>query len=136
MDLIEKIFLLQGVELLRDMESEYLTLMAAAAVEMRPDSGSVLVREGEPADGLYLVVDGSVEVRHGDGSREELGEGAHFGSWDLVDPVPGPATVRANEDARLLRVDRADFQDLLADHPDLALDLLESLARRARTLVT
>lgn len=134
MDLVEKIFLLQRVELFRDMESEYLARMASAAVEMTPDPGAVLVRKGEPADGLYLVVNGTVEL-HRDGVVEAIGEGGEVGSWDLVDPVPSAGSVRAGDPSRLLRVDRADFQDLLADHPRLALDLLESLARRARTLV-
>ena len=35
----------------------------------------------------------------------------------------------------LLHIQRSDFQDVLTDHPGLALDLLENLARRARTLV-
>lgn len=135
MDLIEKVFLLRKVDLLQDVESDYLTLLGSVSVESTLDAGDVVVRRGEPAGGLHLVTRGRVRLEQDDGSTEELGEGQHFGAWDLVDPAPASATVRAAGPVRLLRIERADFQDVLSDHPGLALDLLESLARRARTLV-
>ena len=58
-----------------------------------------------------------------------------FGTWALIDEAPSVVTATAREEARLLRITRADFYDLLADHSELALGLLQGLARRVRTLV-
>lgn len=135
MDLIEKVFLLREVDLLRELESDYLALLGSVSMESTLAPGEILIERGEPADGLYLVTRGRVELERDDGTTEELGEGRDFGAWDLVDPAPASVTVRAGGAVRLLRIQRADFQDVLSDHPGLALELLESLARRARTLV-
>jgi CRP-like cAMP-binding protein len=42
---------------------------------------------------------------------------------------------RATRPSRLLRITRDDFHDLVGDHPELAIGLLQGLARRVRTLV-
>jgi len=42
---------------------------------------------------------------------------------------------RAAEPTSLLRITRSDFQDLLADQPELAMGMLQGLARRLRSLV-
>lgn len=136
MNLIEKVFLLQQVDLLQGARSAHLALLASIAEEVEVPPGTALIRQGEPTDALYVVIRGAVELR---GAGEQLlvaRDGTPFGTWALIDEAPSLFAARAVEDTRLLRITRSDFYDLLADHHELALGLLQGLARRVRTLVS
>ncbi|MEX1256696.1 MAG: HEAT repeat domain-containing protein [Gemmatimonadota bacterium] len=135
MDLIEKLFLLQKVDLLQEARSTHLGLLASIAEELDVDRGDVVLRPGEPNDALYVIVRGSVELSGVGDERLELEAGTPFGTWSLFDADPSMIGARALEPSRLLRVTRSDFQDLLGDHPELATGILQALARRMRSLV-
>jgi hypothetical protein len=134
MDLIEKVFLLQRVDLLRDVKGAHLALLASIAEEIEVDAGTVLVRQGEPTDALYLLTRGEVELR-GVGELLSIEDGQAFGTWALIDQAPSVVEGTATRASRLLRISRDDFHDLVGDHPELAIGLLQGLARRVRTLV-
>jgi ATP/ADP translocase len=134
MDLIETVFLLQGVDLLKDARSAHLALLASIADEVSVEKGTCLIREGEPTDALYVVVRGTVDLR-GIGDRLTIGEGGAFGTWALIDESPSPVEAVAAEPTRVLRILRGEFLDLVTDHPELAIGLLQGLARRIRSLV-
>ncbi len=135
MDLIEKVFLLQRIDLLHDARSSHLALLASIAEDVDVDGGTVLLRQGEPTDALYVVVEGTVDLVGVANQKIEAGEGQAFGTWALIDEAPSLVTATVREGSRLLRITRSDFYDLLADHSELALGLLQGLARRVRTLV-
>lgn len=77
--------------------------------------GEVLCRPGQPADALYLVRSGRVELHHGEGveagpfARRVVGPGEFFGEVDLVSASTAASrltyTARALEDSTLLRID-------------------------------
>ena len=71
----------------------------------------------------------------GGGERISIGAEGAFGTWALIDEQPSLLEARTMEATRLLRVTRQDFHDLLADHSELALGLLQGLANRVRSLV-
>lgn len=134
MELIEKVFRLQSVDLLSGVKSRQLALLASIAreVEVRPDA--VFIRRGEPTDALYLVIHGEVSLEgEGEGSIS-LTDGEAFGTWALIDEHPSLVEAHAVESTRVLRITREDFRDLLIDHPELGLDLLRGLASRVRGL--
>jgi HEAT repeat protein len=135
MDLIEKVFLLQSVDLLQEAGSAQLALMASIAEEVDSDTDEILIERGDPTDALYVVIRGEVEL-HGVGDQRLVVEdGSPFGTWALIDEEPSLVQARTTKPTRLLRIGRRDFDDLLADYPELGLDLLQGLARRVRTLV-
>ena len=134
MDLIEKVFLLQRVDLLRDAKSAHLALLASIAEEIDVPADTVLLRRDEPAPALHVVIRGAVRLS-GAGGELTSGDGAAFGTWALIDEAPSIVEAVAIQPCRLLRIGRDDFFDLLSDHPELAIGLLQGLARRVRTLV-
>ncbi len=135
MDRIEKVFLLQKVDLLQEARSSHLALLASIAEEVEVDEGEELIHEGTPSESLYVVIHGSVELRGMGDQRIVAGENTPFGTWALIDSDPSVVGARAAEPSRLLRITREDFQDLLADQPELAMGMLQGLARRLRALV-
>jgi NTE family protein len=94
--------------------------------------GEILVREGEPADRLFIVMSGRFSV-HADGSPEplaEIAQGELIGEIGFFAGLPRIATVIALRDAIILEIDRADLDAALAALPHLRGALLASLARR------
>ena len=86
--------------------------------------GAVIVREGDPADALYVLVSGRARVvKRGDtgedGPLNVLRAGDAFGEMALLEQTNRMATVRASSDVDALRLDRSAFESLLAAAPDL-----------------
>jgi ATP:ADP antiporter, AAA family len=136
MNLLEKVFLLQQVDLLHGARSAHLALLASIADEVEVSPGTVLLRQGEPTDALYIVIAGAIELK-GVGEQVLVARnGTPFGTWALIDEAPSLVSARALEPSHLLRITRHDFYDLLADHHEIAQGLLQGLARRVRTLVS
>ena len=94
----------------------------------------VVFEAGDPADELFLVVAGRVEVQREGLPLTTLGAGDHFGEVGLALGSPRTATVRARSACHLLALDRDRLNALLSDRPDLAglfmQGLVEALAER------
>jgi CRP/FNR family transcriptional regulator len=123
------------VDLLEGARSSHIGLLAGIADEVEADPGDELVTAGEPNDALYVVVRGSAELSGVGDQKLMASEGAAFGTWSLIDSAPSVVGARAIEHTRLLRITRSDFQELLSDHPELAMGIMQALARRLRSLV-
>jgi len=131
---VEKVILLQDVDVFAEVPGEQLAVLASIAEEERHLAGDVLYREGETADALYLVLDGRVTMTQNGRAITEAGPGEAFGTWALFDEEPRLATAAAAADVTVLRVDRDDFTDILADHVEVAQGVLRTVARRLRGL--
>jgi voltage-gated potassium channel len=86
--------------------------------------GSVVLRPHEPAQSLYFVASGEIEVVEADGSRR-LDEGCFFGELVLGEIVTpeGGITARAIVSTKLLILDPIDFRMLMLRQPELAAHL-------------
>ena len=134
MELIEKVFRLQTVDLLSGVKSRQLALLASIAREVEVRRDTIFIRRGEPTDALYLVINGEVSLEGEGNGSISLTDGEAFGTWALIDENPSLVEARAVAPTRVLRIMREDFRDLLIDHPELGLDLLRGLASRVRGL--
>ncbi len=100
-------------------------------------AGEVLFAEGEPCRGLYILVEGRVELRQvSPRGREQVlhteGPGAALGEAPLFDRGGYVASAVAAVPTRALFVPRAEVIALLRRHPTVAVSLLETMARRVR----
>ncbi|CAN5765430.1 hypothetical protein BH23GEM10_BH23GEM10_07440 [soil metagenome] len=134
MQLIEKVLLLKQVDLLRGARGAHVALLASIAEEVDAEPDTVLMPAGEPPAAMYVLVNGAVELS-GVGERIRIEAEGAFGTWALIDEQPSLVEARTTEPTHLLRVTRDDFQDLLGDHSEVAIGLLQGLARRMRSLV-
>ncbi|HSN91207.1 MAG TPA: cyclic nucleotide-binding domain-containing protein [Anaeromyxobacteraceae bacterium] len=95
------------------------------------EPGDVVIREGEPSDGLYVVLAGAVEVVKRRGPAEvavgRLQEGDLFGETSCLRKSPATATVRALRRATLLRLPRSAFDELVLAYPQI-LELVADLS--------
>ena len=135
LSVIEKVIALQNVDIFGDVPSEQLSYLAAIAEEITAMEGDVLYREQDPADGLYLLLEGKVRLDRAGNEISLAGSGDAFGTWSLFDEEPRVVTATATEESSLLRIDREDFIDLLADHLQITQGVLKSMVKRLRGLM-
>lgn len=97
-------------------------------------AGEVILREGEPGEEMYILLEGQVEItrRVDDGEVvvSRRGRNEVFGEAALVTGGPRNATVRAVESTRVIVMDRAEFFGRLDRDPELALFVLQVLVGR------
>jgi len=94
--------------------------------------GEVAVEEGRGGAGFWLIQDGSATVSIGGEIIRTLGSGDYFGEIALLDDGPRTATVTAGTDLRCLGMATWEFRPFVLEHPDVALTMLQALARRLR----
>lgn len=93
--------------------------------------------EGEPCDGLWIVVEGRLKVfRTSPRGREQVlhveGPGATLGEVPLFDMGGYVASATTLSAARLIWVPRRELEDLCREHPEVALAIIATMARRVR----
>jgi MFS family permease len=95
--------------------------LAAAARAMTAPAGTVVVREGDPADDVYVVVEGRlrVTVRGRSGVVRRLGIGEVFGEIGVISSGPRTASVTSDTAVHLLRIPGAVFVDCVQAAPPL-----------------
>ncbi len=129
-----------GNDLLGALGQEAVARLRAAGHEVRIPSGTLLIAEGEPADAMYLVVEGELAVTKRAGSTDlpvaTVGAGAVQGEMAVLEGGLRTASVRALTDARLVRVARDDLLALLAADAEMTAALLGAMARRLRSTET
>jgi CRP/FNR family transcriptional regulator len=94
--------------------------------------GEVAVEEGRGGAGFWMIEDGSATVSIGGEIIRTLGSGDYFGEVALLDDGPRSATVTAGTDMRCLGMASWEFRPFVLEHPELALTMLQTLARRLR----
>jgi Na+:H+ antiporter len=90
-----------------------------------------IVSEGDPGDGMYVVLEGSAEVDVG-GRFHRLGTGDFFGEMALITEKKRLATVKATSEVRALKIPADAFRSFLMDHPAVALSMMKALVERLR----
>lgn len=125
-----RVDLLRGLPLFELCSKRDLRRIAAIAVEREVDEGSDLIREGEPADEFYVVVEGEVEIRRRSRRVTRLGHGSFVGEIALLSRSPRTATVTATTPLRVLAISGRDFVALLDTLPELWLKVARTLADR------
>jgi len=134
--IVEKVLLLQNVDLLSAARTEDLALLASISEEvLYPDGGSIF-KEGQQANGLYVIIRGSVSLTKDGQEVVSLGEREALGAWTLFETESRVMSATAKGETLLLRVDREDFYDLLLDYPELGQSILKALVKRLRSLIT
>lgn len=103
--------------LFQDLDEAALLALAARLSRRDVQERAPIFAEGDPADGLYLVESGAVEIIQGETTLAELGAGAFFGELALVEGRPRGATAVGLPGAVLYFLPRADFEALFADSP-------------------
>jgi CRP-like cAMP-binding protein len=127
---------LRGLKLLGGLSASQLEDVSGRLKAARYRQGEAIVREGEPGEEMYFLESGRVQVVRGHGAEAmvlgELGAGDLFGEMALLTGNPRSATVTALSEVNVWILSRADFDDVVAAYPHLALALSRLLSERLR----
>ena len=119
----------------RGLSAAEMKLLATFSSEERFREGSMIFREGEKGDKLYIVLDGRVRISKfipgvGEEALTVLDRGEFFGEMALIDDMPRSAEAKAHEqDATVLSIDRATLNEILSMDPHASLQFLNLLCR-------
>jgi hypothetical protein len=83
--------------------------------------GVNVITTGEPGDSYYCVADGELSVTRDGVVVNHLFRGDGFGELALLRDVPRQATVTADSDVVLYRLDKASFLEMISSSPTAAL---------------
>ncbi len=134
LSLVEKVLILQNVDIFSEVPTHQMAALAAIAREVSFLDGDDIYVANDRPDALYLVLQGKVTLHQGPELVTEVDAMASFGIWALFDDEPRVMTATAAEDSRLLRIGSEEFNDLLADDVRIAKGIIRTVARRLREL--
>jgi len=106
--------------------------LAAQTDEVQVPAGRTLIRQGEPSDAFYLIIEGEAEVTQKGRMRPKLGPGSFFGEISMLDRGPATATVTATKPCRLAVMSHAQFRDAVKANDHVLLEVLRVAAARLR----
>jgi CRP-like cAMP-binding protein len=115
---------------------------AAASLRASMDTvkiakGSILFKEGDDGEHLYVIIEGKLKLGTSSGDGREnllsiLGPGEMFGELSLFDPGPRTSTATAVTDSKLLSLGHEKVIPWLKQNPEVSLQLLTRLSQRLR----
>ncbi|HKJ26397.1 MAG TPA: cyclic nucleotide-binding domain-containing protein [Anaerolineales bacterium] len=105
------------------------------------EKGKILFHKGDIGDALYLLEEGWVKFVGEDKDGQEVvfnqeGPGAVFGEMALIDNEPRSAGVVALTDAKLLKLSRKSFLDVMEAQPILGQEIAKNIITRLRLATT
>lgn len=97
-------------------------------------AGTVLFREGEKGDKMYVLKSGRVRltkrVQQASIILEDLNAGAFCGELSMVNDQPRPVTATVLEDAAVIRIDASQFENMLRSNSDIAVRMMKRMTQR------
>lgn len=130
----EKLELLKRVPLLSGLGRREIEEVGRLAEEIDVPAGKVLMREGDTGREFYVLVDGSVELERAGAPLRSMVAGEFFGEIALLSEGPRTATATTALPSKLLVLGHREFHSLMDQFPAIRTCVLDSLAKRIRTL--
>lgn len=129
--------LLSEIELFSELNEAELQEIAELAQVREVPTDTTVFHEGDPADSIFLLVNGRVKIITTSSDGKEfilsvLGSGQVFGEMGLLEAAPRSASVVSITDVELLIIKRDDFDRLLSSNPGISRKLMAILSRRLR----
>ncbi|HSO12955.1 MAG TPA: Npt1/Npt2 family nucleotide transporter [Anaerolineales bacterium] len=135
---LDRILLLREVPMFSHLSPEDLEQIAESAQEQLFPSESVICREGDPGDSLFIIVQGMVNViKKTENDQTILAvrkSGEFAGEMAILESSMRSATLQAAIDVRMLVLDGDSFKAILRDRPEVAISVLQHMSRRVREL--
>jgi CRP/FNR family transcriptional regulator, cyclic AMP receptor protein len=130
---------LRRAPLFEALSEEDASALRAGIITVHLNRGERLFSEGDTGDKLYIILSGKIKLtKAAPDGRENLlsvhGPGEMFGELSLFDPIPRTSSATAVTNAELAGVAHEDLRTWLSTRPEVAMHLLQALAKRLRRI--
>ena len=132
--LIEKVLVLKSLNLFKDTPENILADLAPLMKEMEYEQGTVIFKEGETGDCMYIIQQGNIKIHKGNTTLAILKEKEVFGELSLLDADTRSASATADTDCILYKIDQEPFYELMDERPEVAKGFIKILCQRLRTM--
>lgn len=95
-------------------------------------AGDVIFKEGDPADVMYVILEGTVEITANGRLLDTAETGSLVGEMALIDHDVRSASVIAKTDCRVVPVTRQEFLFMVQETPNFAIRVMHVMADRLR----
>jgi len=131
--------MLRHVYLFAGLPDEELETIERHAVTKRYRKNTVIIEKGDDANALYILLEGRVKAYVANDRGKEIilseqGPDAVLGELALLAGIPRTASVMTLVDSEFLVLSRRSFEDCLQSAPNIAFNLIKSLAAQVKNL--
>ena len=134
MALGEEVATLRQVPLFAGVSGPRLKLIAFSADRVTYRPGELLCMQGEPGDAAYVILSGHAEVLvdgpQGPNRVARLSENDVVGEISIICDITRTASVKAVTEVEALRICKDTFLKLMADFPEMAIEVIRVMADR------
>jgi len=126
---------LRNIPLFAGLPTARLKLIAYTAEVVRFEPGEEMVRQGDPADAVYIIIEGEAEVWLADAEGHQIsvatmGPNSLFGEIGVIARGRRTTTVRATGPVTTFKISDKVFLDLVRSSPEIAMQVMTVLAQR------
>jgi CRP/FNR family transcriptional regulator len=130
---------LRRAPVFESLSEEDASALRSGIITVQLNRGERLFSEGDTGDKLYIILSGKIKLtKAAPDGRENLlsvhGPGEMFGELSLFDPIPRTSSATAVTNAELAGVAHDDLRTWLSTRPEVAMHLLQALAKRLRRI--
>ncbi len=111
--------------------------LSAITVEQTIPAKTIVFKEGDPGDAIYIVKSGKINILKRNSSGQDsvlvtLGKDSVIGDMAVIDDMPRSASVATVQDTTFLIITKQDFRALLGSSPEVAVQILKLMTERLR----
>lgn len=129
---IEKMIILKSINLFSEVSQNDLLSLATHVKEIEYTKGEKIIQQGDLGTSMYIIVNGEVDVIVDENKAVTLGEKEVFGELAALDPEPRSATIIANSDVLLFKIESSVIYDLITIYQNVAKAIIGILCQRIR----
>ena len=137
MSLKDEVELLKQVPLFSDVSPAKLKLLAFTSEIVNFPASRVLFHQGDPGDAAYVLLSGQAEILIESPSGQikigTIEENQIVGEIAILCDVVRTATIKTTRPVKALRITKEQFIRLLAEFPEMSLQIMRMLALRLNT---
>ncbi|MGD8522957.1 MAG: cyclic nucleotide-binding domain-containing protein [Desulfobacterales bacterium] len=123
--------IIQEFDLFRDIANEVVEELISVMEDVSYNSGEVVFSEGDPADNLYVLQSGALDLFMAGTSQATcvaIKAGEAVGWSSLAGRKTYSATVQCAEASRLYKIDKNKLDNILRQYPSTGLGFYKKLA--------
>ena len=130
--LVEKVFILKSLSIFKDTPEHILADLAPLMQEEDYDKDTLIFREGEMGDCMYIIHHGEVKIHKGNTVLAVLKDREVFGELSLLDAETRSASATTVTACTLFSINQEPFYELIDSRPEVARGFIRILCQRLR----